>query len=267
MVSVSATEIANACMYRRFRSSRRASGIGPDESAAAIPYTPQSLSLNNRGRCVMKMHQVSYFLALCEEKSFTRAAKRCGVKQPSITRAIKELENEIGGALFERTHSYIRLTNLGRLVRPDFTQIERSATEARLKIVQIHDRSLDCKSKRRTVEANVRVVAVTAVTIAVLMMGLALSSDTGRNSSAERSDERADRPSGAAGYDRYQIPSGIDHWGFDLTSLRRWEPCGPSPPARGPALWRRQSPWSAARRNRPGPSALRARRRWCRRAR
>ena len=45
----------------------------------------------------MKMHQVSYFLALCEEKSFTRAAKRCGVKQPSITRAIKELESEIGG--------------------------------------------------------------------------------------------------------------------------------------------------------------------------
>jgi DNA-binding MarR family transcriptional regulator len=109
--------------------------------------TPQSLPLNNRGKCIMKMHQVSYFLALCEEKSFTRAAKRCGVKQPSITRAIKELENEIGGALFERSHSYIRLTNLGRLVRPDFTQIERSATEVRLKIVRF-------MTARSTVKVN-----------------------------------------------------------------------------------------------------------------
>ena len=95
----------------------------------------------------MKMHQVSYFLALCEEKSFTRAAKRCGVKQPSITRAIKELENEIGGALFERSHSYIRLTNLGRLVRPDFMQIERSATDAKRKIVQF-------MTARTTVKVN-----------------------------------------------------------------------------------------------------------------
>jgi len=95
----------------------------------------------------MKMHQVSYFLALCEEKSFTRAAKRCGVKQPSITRAIKELESEIGGALFERSHSYIRLTNLGRLVRPDFIQIERSTTDAKRKIVQF-------MTARSTVKVN-----------------------------------------------------------------------------------------------------------------
>ena len=110
-------------------------------------HTRQSVPPKNRGTHVMKMHQVSYFLALCEEKSFTRAAKRCGVKQPSITRAIKELENEIGGALFERSHSYIRLTNLGRLVRPDFTQIERSATEATLKIVRF-------MTARSTVKVN-----------------------------------------------------------------------------------------------------------------
>jgi DNA-binding transcriptional LysR family regulator len=117
--------------------------IGNLEVRAGHP----ALARTNPQPHVMKMHQVSYFLALCEEKSFTRAAKRCGVKQPSITRAIKELENEIGGALFERSHSYIRLTNLGRLVRPDFTQIERSATEARLKIVRF-------MTARSTVKVN-----------------------------------------------------------------------------------------------------------------
>ena len=46
----------------------------------------------------MQMQHVSYFLALCEERSFTRAAKRCGVSQPSLTNAIMALEQELGGA-------------------------------------------------------------------------------------------------------------------------------------------------------------------------
>src|SRR4026208_2496049 len=53
----------------------------------------------------MKIRQVTYFLALCEEQSFTRAAKRCGVAQPSLTRAIQLLEQEIGGRVRERTNS------------------------------------------------------------------------------------------------------------------------------------------------------------------
>src|SRR5262245_31012171 len=36
----------------------------------------------------MQMHQIRYFLALCEERNFTRAARRCGVSQPSLTNAI-----------------------------------------------------------------------------------------------------------------------------------------------------------------------------------
>jgi DNA-binding transcriptional LysR family regulator len=50
----------------------------------------------------MEMHQVRYFLALCEELNFTRAAERCHVTQPSLTRAIKQLEEELGGTLFHR---------------------------------------------------------------------------------------------------------------------------------------------------------------------
>jgi DNA-binding transcriptional LysR family regulator len=43
----------------------------------------------------MEMHQVRYFLALSEDLNFTRAAERCHVAQPSLTRAIKQLEDEM----------------------------------------------------------------------------------------------------------------------------------------------------------------------------
>lgn len=84
----------------------------------------------------MKMHQINYFLALCEEKSFTRAAKRCGIKQPSLTRAIQELEHELGGRLFERSVADTRMTDLGYLVQPDFAQIDRSVANARRKVAK-----------------------------------------------------------------------------------------------------------------------------------
>ena len=76
----------------------------------------------------MKIRQITYFLALCEERSFTRAARRCGVAQPSLTRAIQLLEQEIGGRLFERSNSHVRLTELGTLVHPEFARIGQ-ATE------------------------------------------------------------------------------------------------------------------------------------------
>ena len=61
----------------------------------------------------MEMHQVRYFLAVAEELNFTRASERCNVTQPSLSRAIKLLEEELGGLLFHRERNSIRLTDLG----------------------------------------------------------------------------------------------------------------------------------------------------------
>ena len=79
----------------------------------------------------MEMQQVRYFLAICEEGNFTRAAERCGVKQPSLTRAIKILETEFEGPLFVRTPKGTTLSQLGRQVRTYFLQIDNSAARAK----------------------------------------------------------------------------------------------------------------------------------------
>ena len=39
----------------------------------------------------MEMHQIRYFLAVCETLNFTRAAEQCHVTQPALTRAIQKL--------------------------------------------------------------------------------------------------------------------------------------------------------------------------------
>jgi DNA-binding transcriptional LysR family regulator len=74
----------------------------------------------------MEMHQVRYFLALCEERSFTRAARRCGVTQPSLTNAIRALERELKGTLFHRKPR-VEPTELGRGIRPHLQDIARNA--------------------------------------------------------------------------------------------------------------------------------------------
>lgn len=66
----------------------------------------------------MEIQQVRYFIEVCHTHNFTKAAARCGISQPSLTRAIKLLEAEFGGELFVRKPGKIDLTELGRIVRP-----------------------------------------------------------------------------------------------------------------------------------------------------
>ena len=66
----------------------------------------------------MEFYQIKYFLALCETLNFARAAERCNVSQPSLTRAVQKLEQELGGLLIRRERRLTHLTELGELVRP-----------------------------------------------------------------------------------------------------------------------------------------------------
>jgi LysR family transcriptional regulator, hydrogen peroxide-inducible genes activator len=79
----------------------------------------------------MEMHQIRYFLAVCEELNFTRAAEKCHVAQPSLTRAIKLLEDELGGPLFHRERARTHLSELGRVMRPYLEETYRQSQQAR----------------------------------------------------------------------------------------------------------------------------------------
>ncbi len=70
----------------------------------------------------MELHQIRYFLALAEELNFTRAAERCGVSQPSLTRAVKRLEEEMGAQLVRRERNRTHLTELGHRIKPRLEQ-------------------------------------------------------------------------------------------------------------------------------------------------
>ena len=78
----------------------------------------------------MEMHQVRYFLAVARTGNFTRAAEQCNVTQPSLTRAIQQLEQEFGGDLFRRERPHAQLTELGLRMLPPLQQCHDSAISA-----------------------------------------------------------------------------------------------------------------------------------------
>jgi DNA-binding transcriptional LysR family regulator len=78
----------------------------------------------------MEMHQVRYFLAVAQLLNFTRAAQECNVTQPSLTRAIKQLEAELGGDLFRRERP-TQMTELGQRMHPLLKQCYEAAIGAR----------------------------------------------------------------------------------------------------------------------------------------
>jgi len=71
----------------------------------------------------VELYQIKYFLALCETLNFARAAERCNVSQPSLTRAVQKLEHELGGLLVVRDRHLTHLTELGALVRPMLDEV------------------------------------------------------------------------------------------------------------------------------------------------
>lgn len=79
----------------------------------------------------MEMHQVRYFLAVARLLNFTRAAEECHVAQPSLTRAIKQLEDELGSPLFRRERNFTHLTEFGQRMRPLLQQCFDSALAAK----------------------------------------------------------------------------------------------------------------------------------------
>jgi DNA-binding transcriptional LysR family regulator len=80
----------------------------------------------------LEMHQIRYFLAVSDTLNLTKAAERCNVAQPSLTRAIKALETELGGELLRRERALSHLTELGQRMVPMLRQCYETALAAKM---------------------------------------------------------------------------------------------------------------------------------------
>ena len=83
----------------------------------------------------MDFRRLRYFVAVAEERNFSRAAERLHIAQPGLSKQIKDLEGDIGVRLFERSNRGVRLTEAGRLLLEE-TQQMYAQMEGALRMVR-----------------------------------------------------------------------------------------------------------------------------------
>jgi LysR family hydrogen peroxide-inducible transcriptional activator len=83
----------------------------------------------------MEFHQLRYVCAIAETGSFSRAAERCHVAQPSLSQQVLKLEEDLGAKLFDRLGRSVRLTEAGRAFLPHARSILHQMDAARTDVV------------------------------------------------------------------------------------------------------------------------------------
>ena len=84
----------------------------------------------------MELHQLAYFVAIVETGSFSKAALRSNVAQPSLSQQIIKLEQELGTPLFDRTGRTVSLTDAGTVLYPKAKTILAEVQQARQAVIR-----------------------------------------------------------------------------------------------------------------------------------
>lgn len=87
----------------------------------------------------MTIQQLTYFLAAAEEGSFSAAAERLRMAQPSLSEQVRRLEGELGVALFVRSGRGLALTEAGRELRPHAERTLAAASAAREAVAEVRE--------------------------------------------------------------------------------------------------------------------------------
>src|SRR6185369_11221217 len=86
----------------------------------------------------MELRHLRYFVSVAEALSFTKAAEKLHTAQPSLTRQIKNLEDELGVRLLHRTKQKVTLTDEGRSFLMDAKRLLALAAETVESVRRLH---------------------------------------------------------------------------------------------------------------------------------
>lgn len=85
----------------------------------------------------MELKQLEYFMVLCQELHFTRAAEKLGIAQPSLSQQIRLLEHEVGLPLFDRVGKKNSLTEAGKALLHHSYNVFHEISQARAAISEL----------------------------------------------------------------------------------------------------------------------------------
>ena len=85
----------------------------------------------------MQLQDLSAFVAVASERSFSRAARKYHRTQPAISQAVKRIEDELGERLFDRSSRGGALTEAGVLLQEYATRLLKLASEAELAVREL----------------------------------------------------------------------------------------------------------------------------------
>lgn len=102
-----------------------------------IEITYYFSDVNLKGGSPMELKQLEYFMTLCQELHFTRAAEKLGIAQPSLSQQIRLLEHEIGTPLFDRVGKKTVMTEAGKTLLHHGYNVFHELSQARAAISEL----------------------------------------------------------------------------------------------------------------------------------
>lgn len=86
----------------------------------------------------MELRQLGHFVAVADQRHFTRAARQLHLTQSSLSASIRTLERELGGPLFVRSTRHVELTEAGRALLPAAQRTLAAAEQGRDAVAGVH---------------------------------------------------------------------------------------------------------------------------------